>query len=147
MASRCYELIESEKVTLSAGVPTVWLGLLTYMEQNKLRFSTMRRTIVGGAALPPAMLRTFEEKYNVVALHAWGMTELSPLGTACSMRAQHGELPREELYAVKAKQGRAVYGIDMKIVGPRWRGTAMGRQGFRRPLRAWSMGRQRVFPR
>jgi len=112
------ELIEGEKVTLSAGVPTVWLGLLAYMEQNKLKFTTMRRTIVGGAALPPAMLRSFEEKYNVVALHAWGMTELSPLGTACSMRAQHGELPREELYAVKAKQGRAVYGIDMKIVGP-----------------------------
>ena len=113
-----HELIESENVTLSAGVPTVWLGLLAYMEQNKLKFTTMRRTIVGGAALPPAMLRAFEEKYNVTALHAWGMTELSPLGTACSMRASHGELPRDELYAVKAKQGRAVYGVDMKIVGP-----------------------------
>ena len=81
--------MEAEKVTLSAGVPTVWQGLLDYMEQNELRFSTMRRTIVGGAALPPAMLRTFEEKYKVTALHAWGMTEMSPLGTACSMRAQH----------------------------------------------------------
>ena len=74
-----HELIEAEKVTFSAGVPTVWQGLLTYMDQNALRFSTMRRTIVGGAALPPAMLRTFEEKYNVTALHAWGMTEMSPL--------------------------------------------------------------------
>ncbi|HEY5310783.1 MAG TPA: 3-(methylthio)propionyl-CoA ligase [Casimicrobiaceae bacterium] len=126
-----HELIESEQVSLSAGVPTVWLGLLTYMEQNKLKFTTMRRTIVGGAALPPAMLRTFEEKYNVVALHAWGMTELSPLGTACSMRAQHGNMPREELYAVKAKQGRAVFGVDMKIVDPDgaelpWDGKAFG---------------------
>ena len=126
-----HELIEGEQVSLSAGVPTVWLGLLTYMEQNKLKFTTMRRTIVGGAALPPAMLRTFEEKYNVAALHAWGMTELSPLGTACSMRAQHGNLPREELYAVKAKQGRAVFGIDMKIVDPDgaelpWDGKAFG---------------------
>jgi len=126
-----HELIESEKVTLSAGVPTVWLGLLGYMDQNNLKFTTMRRTIVGGAALPPAMLRTFEEKYNVAALHAWGMTELSPLGTACSMRARHGELPREELYAVKAKQGRAVFGIDMKIVDKDgaelpWDGKAFG---------------------
>ena len=126
-----HELIEGEKVTLSAGVPTVWLGLLNYMEQNNLQFTTMRRTIVGGAALPPAMLRTFEEKYNVAALHAWGMTELSPLGTACSMRAQHGDLPREDLYAVKAKQGRAMYGVDMKIVDPAgaelaWDGKAFG---------------------
>jgi fatty-acyl-CoA synthase len=126
-----HELIESEKVTLSAGVPTVWLGLLGYMDQNNLKFTTMRRTIVGGAALPPAMLRTFEEKYNVAALHAWGMTELSPLGTACSLRARHGELPREELYAVKAKQGRAVFGIDMKIVDKDgdelpWDGKAFG---------------------
>ena len=126
-----HELIEGERVSLSAGVPTVWLGLLAFMEQNNLKFTTMRRTIVGGAALPPAMLRTFEEKYNVAALHAWGMTELSPLGTACSMRAQHGDLPREELYAVKAKQGRAVYGVDMKIVDRDgaelpWDGKAFG---------------------
>jgi len=98
----------------------------------------MRRTIVGGAALPPAMLRTFEEKYNVAALHAWGMTELSPLGTACSMRAQHGDMPREELYAVKAKQGRAVYGVDMKIVDRDgaelpWDGKAFGDLSVRGP--------------
>ncbi len=126
-----YELMEAEKVTLSAGVPTVWQGLLNYMEQNALRFSTMRRTIVGGAALPPAMLRTFEEKYKVTALHAWGMTEMSPLGTACSMRASHTGLPQEQLYAVKCKQGRAVYGVDMKIVDHDgnelpWDGKAFG---------------------
>src|SRR5204863_9024290 len=78
-----HELVEAESVTVSAGVPTVWQGLLGYMELHKLTFSTMRRTIIGGSALPPAMLRTFEEKYDVAALHAWGMTELSPLGTAC----------------------------------------------------------------
>jgi len=111
-----YELMEAEKVTLSAGVPTVWQGLLTYMEQHNLKFSTMRRTIVGGAALPPAMLRMFEEKYDVTAIHAWGMTEMSPVGTVCAMRGKHGELDREALYAVKSKQGRAVYGVDMKIV-------------------------------
>ena len=126
-----YELMESEKVTLSAGVPTVWQNLLNYMDQNALQFSTMRRTIVGGAALPPAMLRTFQEKYNVSALHAWGMTEMSPVGTACAMRAHHTGLSQDQLYAVKAKQGRAVYGVDMKIVDHdgnelQWDGKAFG---------------------
>jgi len=126
-----YELIEAEKVTLSAGVPTVWQGLLNYMDQNSLRFSTMRRTIVGGAALPPAMLRTFEEKYGITALHAWGMTEMSPIGTVCALRARHTACSQEELYAVKSKQGRAVYGVDMKIVDHDgnelpWDGKAFG---------------------
>jgi 3-(methylthio)propionyl---CoA ligase len=126
-----YELIEAEKVTLSAGVPTVWQGLLTYLDQNSLRFSTMRRTIVGGAALSPAMLRTFEEKYGVRAVHAWGMTEMSPLGTVCALRAHHAERPRDDRYAVMAKQGRAVFGVDMKIVDHDgkelpWDGKAFG---------------------
>jgi len=126
-----YELIEQEKVTLSAGVPTVWQGLLNYMDQKGLKFSTMRRTIVGGAALPPAMMRAFEEKHGVTALHAWGMTELSPLGTACAMRAKHGDFSRDALYDVKAKQGRAPFGIDMKIVDPMgnelpWDGKTFG---------------------
>ncbi len=111
-----HDLMEAEGVNVSAGVPTVWQGLLGYMEQHKLAFSTMRRTIIGGSALPPAMLRTFEEKYNVAALHAWGMTELSPLGTVCALRAKHGDLERESIFAIKAKQGRAIYGVDMKIV-------------------------------
>ncbi|MEP6942403.1 MAG: 3-(methylthio)propionyl-CoA ligase [Betaproteobacteria bacterium] len=126
-----YELIEQEKVSLSAGVPTVWQGLLNYMDQNGLKFSTMRRTIIGGAALPPAMMRAFEEKHGVIALHAWGMTELSPLGTACAMRAKHGDFSRDALHAVKAKQGRAPFGIDMKIVDPMgnelpWDGKTFG---------------------
>jgi len=126
-----YELIEAEKVTLSAGVPTVWQGLLGYAEQHGFGFSTMRRTIVGGAALPPAMLRTFEEKYNVAALHAWGMTEMSPVGTVCALRAGHADCAREDLYAVKGKQGRAVFGVDMKIVDHDgkelpWDGKAFG---------------------
>jgi fatty-acyl-CoA synthase len=126
-----YELIEAEGVTLSAGVPTVWQGLLNYCEQHGLHFSTMKRTIVGGAALPPAMLRTFEEKYGVAALHAWGMTEMSPLGTACALRSSHGSLSKEALYSIKAKQGRAVFGVDMKIVNDvgkelPWDGKAFG---------------------
>ncbi|MFO1303230.1 MAG: 3-(methylthio)propionyl-CoA ligase [Burkholderiales bacterium] len=126
-----HDLMEGERVTMSAGVPTVWQGLLAYVEQNNLSFSTMRRTVIGGAALPPAMLRTFEEKYDVHALHAWGMTEISPIGTVCALRPKHEGLPREETYKVKAKQGRAVFGVDMKIVDPMgrelpWDGVAFG---------------------
>jgi fatty-acyl-CoA synthase len=111
-----HELFESEGVTLSAGVPTVWQGLLAYVEANKLRFSTMKRTVIGGSACPPAMLRAFGETYGVHVLHAWGMTEMSPLGTVCSFKAQHLAQSKDERYAVMAKQGRAIYGVDMKIV-------------------------------
>jgi fatty-acyl-CoA synthase len=111
-----YELFESEKVTLSAGVPTVWQGLLAYTDANGLKFSTMNRTVIGGSACPPAMIRTFGETYGVHVLHAWGMTEMSPLGTSCTFKARHLEMSQEERYAVMAKQGRALYGVDMKIV-------------------------------
>ena len=113
-----YELFESEKVTLSAGVPTVWQGLLAHVEANDLRFSTMKRTVIGGSACPPAMIRTFQDKYGVHVLHAWGMTEMSPLGTVCSFRNKHLALPPEQRLALQTKQGQAIYGVDMKIVGP-----------------------------
>jgi acyl-CoA synthetase (AMP-forming)/AMP-acid ligase II len=112
-----HELFEAEGVTVSAGVPTVWQGLLAHVEANHLRFSTMRRTIIGGSACPPAMMRTFQQRYGVDVLHAWGMTELSPLGTVCVLKAKHANASADERLAVQAKQGRAVFGIDMKIVG------------------------------
>ena len=112
-----YELFEDEGVTLSAGVPTVWQGLLSYVEGNGLRFSTMRRTVVGGSACPPAMMKTFEEGYDVQVLHAWGMTEMSPVGTVGTLKGKHVGLPHEERLAVQSAQGRAVYGVDMRIVG------------------------------
>ncbi|WP_396270732.1 3-(methylthio)propionyl-CoA ligase [Ideonella sp.] len=110
-------LMESEKVSMSAGVPTVWQGLLGFMEAQGLRFSSMSRTVIGGSACPPAMMKTFEEKYQVHVLHAWGMTEMSPLGTVCALKPVHDALPFEGKLAVQAKQGRAVYGVDMKVVG------------------------------
>jgi 3-(methylthio)propionyl---CoA ligase len=112
-----HELFEAEGVTVSAGVPTVWQGLLAHVEANNLKFSTMRRTIIGGSACPPAMMRAFQERYDVNVLHAWGMTEMSPLGTACVLKQKHLGLPAEERLAIQAKQGRAVFGVDMKIVG------------------------------
>jgi acyl-CoA synthetase (AMP-forming)/AMP-acid ligase II len=133
-----YELFEAEGVTMSAGVPTVWQGLLAHVEANNLRFSTMRRTVIGGSACPPAMMRAFQERYDVQVLHAWGMTEISPLGTACTFKPKHLALSAEERYAVQAKQGRAVFGVEMKIVDDEgrlqpWDGKASGELLVRGP--------------
>jgi acyl-CoA synthetase (AMP-forming)/AMP-acid ligase II len=111
-----YELFESEKVTFSAGVPTVWLGLVNYALQNDLTFSTFRRTVIGGSACPPAMLNTLIDKFDVQVIHAWGMTEMSPLGTAGGLNARHLQLPKDEQRKILQKQGHAVFGVDMKIV-------------------------------
>ena len=111
-----YELIESEGVTMAAGVPTVWLGLLNHTAQHGLKFSTMRRTVIGGSACPPAMIKSFRDDYDVTVLHAWGMTEMSPLGTVCTLKPSQTRLTPDAQLAVMAKQGRAIYGVDMKIV-------------------------------
>jgi len=111
-----YELFETEQVTVSAGVPTVWQALLGFVEAGGLKFSTMRRTVIGGSACPPAMLRKFGDVYDVRVLHAWGMTEMSPVGTVGSFKPHHLKESADARYAVMAKQGRAVYGVDMKIV-------------------------------
>jgi len=111
-----YELFEQEKVTFSAGVPTVWLGLLTYVAQNNLKFSTFKRTVIGGSACPPAMMKTLRHTYGVEVVHAWGMTEMSPLGTAGTLMAKHADLAEEDKQAILQKQGHVLYGVDMKIV-------------------------------
>jgi acyl-CoA synthetase (AMP-forming)/AMP-acid ligase II len=112
-----YELFEQEKVTFSAGVPTVWLGLLTYVKQNNLKFSTFKRTVIGGSACPPAMMRTLVEDFGVEVLHGWGMTEMSPLGTVGRLKNKHDTLDGESKMRVLEKQGKAIYGVDMLIVG------------------------------
>ena len=112
-----YELMEGEKVTFAAGVPTVWQMLLGHVAQNKLKFSTLKRTVIGGSACPPAMIDTFRNDYGVDVLHAWGMTEMSPLGTLCTLKEKHRELPEDQQMALRLKQGRAIFGVDMKIVG------------------------------
>ena len=111
-----YELMEMEEVNLSAGVPTVWMMLLQYMKENNKTFSTMEYTIIGGSAVPRAMIETFRNDYGVDVLHAWGMTETSPLGTSCKPKRKHRDLSNEEKNTLNLKQGRAVYGVDMKIV-------------------------------
>ncbi len=110
-----YELLEQEQVTLSAGVPTVWLMLLQYLQQNDKQLPHMTRTVIGGSAAPASMIETFEHDYDVVVIHAWGMTEMSPLGTTGNLKAGMAEWDYADKLAVKSKQGRAVYGVDMKI--------------------------------
>jgi 3-(methylthio)propionyl---CoA ligase len=126
-----YELLEAERVTVSAGVPTVWLMLLNHMKANGLKFTTMQRTVIGGSACPPAMIKSFRDDYGVTVLHAWGMTEMSPLGTVCNLKLKHLASDKDAQLAVQLKQGRAVYGVEMKIVDPEgselpWDGVAAG---------------------
>ena len=111
-----YELIEAEGVTFAAGVPTVWQMLLGHMKPNGLRFSALNRTVIGGSACPPAMMDTFMNDYGVTVLHAWGMTELSPLGTLGTLKFKHLKASKAEQRQLLLKQGRAIYGIDMKII-------------------------------
>jgi 3-(methylthio)propionyl---CoA ligase len=111
-----YELIEGEKVSYAAGVPTVWQMMLGHMKPAGLKFSTLKRTVIGGSACPPAMIHAFQEDYGVEVLHAWGMTEMSPLGTLNTLKNKQLSLPQDEQMKIRLKQGRAIYGVDMKIV-------------------------------
>jgi fatty-acyl-CoA synthase len=126
-----YELIESEGVSFAAGVPTVWQMMLSYMQAFDLRFSTLKRTVIGGSACPPAMITAFNDNYGVEVLHAWGMTEMSPLGTVCTLKNKHMPMGAEEKMTVRLKQGRGIFGVDMKIVDAQgnelpWDGQAYG---------------------
>lgn len=111
-----YELMEAEGVTLSAGVPTVWLMLLGYIKEKGLKFSSMTRTVIGGSAAPRSMIETFVKDYGVNVVHAWGMTEMSPLGTTGNLLKKHQDLPENEQIDIRLKQGRVVFGVDLKIV-------------------------------
>jgi fatty-acyl-CoA synthase len=133
-----YELFERERVNYSAGVPTVWLGLLTYMKEHGLKFSTFKRTVIGGSACPPAMMHTLEDDYGVEVIHAWGMTEMSPLGTLCKLKAKHQDLPVDSQRQILEKQGKVIYGVDMEIVDDAgvaqpWDGKSSGNLVVRGP--------------
>jgi fatty-acyl-CoA synthase len=114
--AQVYELLDAEQVTVSAGVPTVWLMLLDYLDKQGKSLPYMKRTIIGGSAAPPSMITTFEERYGVTVIHAWGMTEMSPLGTIGNMKRNMAGKPLAETLPYKIKQGRAVYGVELKIV-------------------------------
>ncbi|MEY4736349.1 MAG: hypothetical protein RL302_668 [Pseudomonadota bacterium] len=126
-----YDLIETEKVSFAAGVPTVWQMMLGHMQAGGLKFSTLKRTVIGGSACPPAMITAFNDHYGVEVLHAWGMTEMSPLGTVCTLKNKHLPMNSDDKMKVRLKQGRGIFGVDMKIVSEDgkelpWDGKAYG---------------------
>jgi fatty-acyl-CoA synthase len=111
-----FEMLENERVSFTAAVPTVWLMLLQYLETEKKKLSTLKRVIIGGAAVPRTIMERFETNYGVEVLHGWGMTEMSPLGSVGSLKPGMHELPFEERIKHKLKQGRAPYMVEMKIL-------------------------------
>lgn len=133
-----YELMEAEGVNYAAGVPTIWQMLLEYVRSQKLKFSTLKTSVVGGSALPLSMQLAFRDELGVECLHAWGMTETSPLGSVARLKAKHADLSEEEKYKFLNKQGRAVCGVDYKIVDEEgnelpWDGKAYGDLWIRGP--------------
>jgi fatty-acyl-CoA synthase len=124
-------MMNDEQVTMSAGVPTVWLGLLNHLRSSGERLATVQRLVVGGSACPPALMQAFELEYGVRVDHAWGMSETSPLGTYNKPQAATAHLRGAELHRLQAKQGRGIFGIDMKITDDAgrelpWDGVAQG---------------------
>ncbi len=111
-----YELLDSEKVTASAAVPTVWMGLLQYLKEHDLKLPYLDKVLIGGAACPPSMIRAFELDYGVEVMHGWGMTEMSPIGTVGKLKHSSKDLTREEQFKLKEKQGRSPFMVEMKIV-------------------------------
>ncbi|MFZ5561625.1 MAG: long-chain-fatty-acid--CoA ligase [Pseudomonadota bacterium] len=133
-----FELIDQEKATLLLGVPTVWLGLLNHLDQSGRKLDSVKYAVVGGSAAPLAMIRAFAEQHDVFLIHAWGMTETSPLGTVNAPTADLLALPKEERYRKQLKQGRPIYGVELKIVDDEGKelprdGKAFGRLLIRGP--------------
>lgn len=121
------KLIDEWKVTLALGVPTIWLGLLGYAKEAGSKLESLERTVVGGSACPPSMIAQFREEYGVDTVHAWGMSEMSPLGTVNTPLAKHGNLPVEDQHRLRENQGRPPFGVDLKIVDDQ--GNEMPRDG------------------
>ncbi len=133
-----YELLEGEQVTFTAAVPTVWLGLLAFLRENKLKPTTLKRVVIGGSALPEAVLRAFEEDYGVEVIHGWGMTEMSPMGTLGKLLPEHDKADHETRIKTKLKQGRVPFTVEMKVVDEEGRerphdGATFGRLLVRGP--------------
>ncbi|HUN44969.1 MAG TPA: 3-(methylthio)propionyl-CoA ligase [Stellaceae bacterium] len=137
-----YDLFQAERVSIGLGVPTIWLGFLKYLDDSGKRLDHLKRLLIGGSAAPLAMIKTFEEKHGVRAIQGWGMTEMSPVGSVCTLKAKFADLPREAREKIQVKQGRALYSVEMKLVDAEGRvqphdGTSRGELLVRGP---WIMG-------
>ncbi len=127
-----YELLETEKVDFTAAVPTVWLMLLSYLQKEGKKLSTLKLVVIGGSACPPEMIRAFEQDYGVEVRHAWGMTEMSPIGSVCYIKPSVPTESYDDVLKLKSKQGYAPFGVEMKIVDDEnkelpWDGKVFGR--------------------
>jgi acyl-CoA synthetase (AMP-forming)/AMP-acid ligase II len=122
-----HTLMEDEKVTISAGVPSIWQGLIAYVDQHKLRFSTMRRTGVGGSAMPQALIARFVDDYQVEVRHGWGMTETTAVATMGTLMPQDLDLPPEQQHAIVARQGKSLFGVEIKVIDEK--GVTVPRDG------------------
>jgi fatty-acyl-CoA synthase len=132
------ELVQAEKVTLTAGVPTLWLGLLALLDKERYDLSSLRGMIVGGAAAPQSMIEAYEKKHGLTVMHAWGMTEMTPLGTVSRLKSYQLDLPEAERFAIRAKQGTSVPGVEIRAVDEEgkevaWDGKAFGELQVRGP--------------
>lgn len=132
------EMIEEHKVTIAAGVPTIWTGLYHELKANPRNIASIRALVVGGSAMPRALIEGYEKELGVNVMHAWGMTEMSPLGTVSNLQGHHRDLANHEKWDIKAKQGYMVPGVEMRIVNDEghelpWDGTTMGEVQVRGP--------------
>ena len=132
------ELIQAEKITVTAGVPTLWLGLLALLEKERYDISSLRGMIVGGAAAPRSMIEAYQRKFNVPVIHAWGMTEMTPLGTISRLKSYQEGLPEDERFAIRAKQGTPNMGVELRGVDEAgkevpWDGKTIGEMQVRGP--------------
>ena len=133
-----YELLDEYRVTMTGAVPTVWLMLLQHLEATKAKLPHLSRVIIGGSACPRAMTKVFQDSYDVQVIHAWGMTEMSPLGTLGSLKPEYAHLTGEERLDVQGKQGHPPFGVEMKITDDAnnelpWDGKTFGRLKVRGP--------------
>ena len=138
-----YELLSTYKVSFTAAVPTVWLMLLQDLEKTGQKLPYLKRVVIGGSACPRAMTKTFQDNYNVEVIHAWGMTEMSPLGSLCSLKPEYAELEGEARLDMQMKQGHPPFGVEMKITDDHgrdlpWDGKTFGRLKVRGPAVAKS---------
>lgn len=138
-----YELLDTEQVSFTAAVPTIWLMLLQYLEETGSRLDHLKRVVIGGSACPRAITEKFENDYGVEVIHAWGMTEMSPLGSLCSMKPEYAGRTGDALLDIKQKQGFAPFGVEMKITDDEnkdlpWDGKTFGRLKVRGPAVASS---------
>ncbi|MFI5014376.1 MAG: long-chain-fatty-acid--CoA ligase [Hyphomicrobiales bacterium] len=136
-ASIC-ELLNTYAVTFSAAVPTVWLMLMQYIDATDAKLPALERVIIGGSACPRAMIKSFADRFGVEVIHAWGMTEMSPLGSFASLKPETMHLDKEATYDLKMKQGHSPFGVEMKITDDKgnrlpWDGKAFGRLKVRGP--------------